>query len=121
MRFALSIALLLSALPVLASAAPPAAQPVSAPVTYDVWGYRWDGRQWVKDPTRCLATPDPKQAADYAVQVNSVPGWVATTNLPEAYRKAAAGPQAPARRTSTLARSTFAAMPTAARWSTCPT
>jgi hypothetical protein len=93
MRFALTTALLLCTLPVLASAAPPAAQPASSPVTYEVWGYRWDGHQYVKDPTRCLATPDPKQAADYAAQVNSFPGWVATTNLPDAYRKAAAGPQ----------------------------
>lgn len=96
MRFALCTALLLCALSTFATAAPPATPTASPPVTYQVWGYRWDGRQYVKDPTRCLATTDPKQAADYAAQVNSFPGWVATTNLPDAYRKTAARRQ-PAR------------------------
>jgi hypothetical protein len=57
-------------------------QPPTTPPIYEVWGFRWDGRQYVKQPTHCLSTTDLKQAADYAAEINRYPGWTATTNLP---------------------------------------
>jgi hypothetical protein len=82
MRLALSTAALLCALPAFAAAAPPAVPPATSPVLYEVWGFRWDGHQYVKQADHCLKTPDPKQAADYAAEVNRFPGWAATSNAP---------------------------------------
>ncbi len=81
MRLAICTAALLWTLPVLA-AAPSQNPPATSPVSYEVWGFRWDGHQYVKQADHCLKTPDPKQAADYAAEVNRFPGWVATTNAP---------------------------------------
>jgi len=83
-RTALCIAILLFALPALAADSRPAT-PLSPPaLTYDVWGFKWDGQQYVKQATHSFSTTDIKQAADYATQVDSFAGWAATTNLPDA-------------------------------------
>ena len=84
MRTAIFASLLFCALPAFAADAPPASPPSPSPVTYEVWGYQWDGRQYVKQPTRCLTTTDLKQASDYATQIDSFAGWTAATNLPDA-------------------------------------
>ena len=83
MRTALCLAILLFTLPALAADAKPDAPPSPPPVTYDVWGFRWDGQQYVKQATHSFSTTDIKQAADYATQVDSFTGWAATTNLPD--------------------------------------
>jgi hypothetical protein len=82
-RAALCTAILLFALPALAADAKPDPPPSPSPVSYEVWGFMWDGRQYVKQPTHCLKTTDLKQAADYATQIDSYAGWSATTNLPD--------------------------------------
>ena len=84
MRTAICLAILLFALPALASDTQPASPPSPPPVTYDVWGFKWDGRQYVKQATHSFNTTVLKQAADYATQVDSFAGWAATTNLPDA-------------------------------------
>ena len=58
--------------------------PSPPPVTYDVWGFKWDGQQYVKQTTHSFSTTNLKQATDYATQVDSFAGWAATTNLPDA-------------------------------------
>ena len=75
MRVTCLLAVLWGCLPGLAAAATPAAPPAPAAVTYQVWGYRWDGGQYVKDAAHCLATGDLKQAVDYANEVNRFAGW----------------------------------------------
>jgi hypothetical protein len=86
MRTAICTAVLLtalSALPALAADAQPA-MPASPPlVSYDVWGFQWDGRQFVKQATHSFSTTDLKQAADYSAQLTSFPDWAATSNLPD--------------------------------------
>jgi hypothetical protein len=89
MRIAICTAALLWTLPVLA-AAPSQTPAAASPVSYEVWGFRWDGHQYVKQADHCLKTPDAKQAADYAAEVNRFPGWVATTNAPGVKPPAAA-------------------------------
>lgn len=92
MRAIISIALLLIAAPALAAdatpTAPPAAPPIAplAPpaVTYEVWGFKLTGGQWVRQPKYNFTTTDLKQAADYKAQLNSYTGWIAKTNLPKA-------------------------------------
>ena len=68
--------------------AAPAAAPTPAPtppaVTYQVWGFQWNGAAWVREPNYTLQTTDLKQAADYKSQISSYAGWRATTNLPAA-------------------------------------
>jgi hypothetical protein len=81
MKAAVATAMLLFALPAFAADAVPTSPP---PVTYQVWGFRWDGRQFVKQADHSLTTTDIKQATDYAAEVNRFAGWAATTNLPEA-------------------------------------
>src|SRR5271157_1256090 len=83
MRTALCLAIFLFALPALASDVKPDAPPSPAPVIYEVWGFKWDGQQYVKQTTHCLKTSDLKQAVDYAAQIDSYAGWSATTNLPD--------------------------------------
>lgn len=85
MRAPYSAAILLGCLPTPATGVPPAAPPSPPPVLYQVWGYRWDGRQYVKDAPHCLSTTDVKQAADYANEVRRFAGWTATTNVPPAF------------------------------------
>jgi hypothetical protein len=80
-------AVMLFSSPILAADATPAVPPSlpSPPaVSYDVWGFRWDGRQFVKQSTHSFTTTDLKQAADYVQQVDQFAGWTATTNLPDA-------------------------------------
>ena len=71
MRTALFIATLLLALPALAAdpamptPPPPAdtkieAPPSPPPVTWEVWGYKWDNGGWVKQSDHCLKTTDLK-------------------------------------------------------------
>lgn len=84
MRTAIFTAMLLLAVPALAMAAPLNGPPAPPPVTYDVWGFRWDGQQYVKQATQSLSTTDLKQAVDYAAQLTSYAGWTVTTNMPAA-------------------------------------
>ncbi len=86
MRTAFCTAILLSALsavPAMAIDAQPAPPPSPPPVNYDVWGFQWDGRQFVKQETHSFSTTDIKQATDYAAQLTSFADWAATTNLPD--------------------------------------
>ena len=96
MKTIVCIATLLFALPVLAAEpkaeklpsppkvdARPDAPPSPLPVTWEVWGYKWDNGQWVKQPDHCFKTTDLKKAADYAAQITGFAGWSATTNMPE--------------------------------------
>ena len=102
MRTAIFTSLIFCVLHAFAAAATPADPPSPSPVTYEVWGCQWDGRQYVKQPTRCLTTTDLKQASDYATQIDSFAGWTAATNLPDAcvvhtiFNGPAAGGQPPA-------------------------
>src|SRR5262249_54751792 len=79
--------LMMSAIPVIADDSQEVSKPESAPipasVQYEVWGYRWDGRQYVKQPNYTLQTSDLKKASDYVAHINSFPGWTATTNVPD--------------------------------------
>jgi hypothetical protein len=102
MRTLLCAGILLSAVPAFAAstqqaaaqpASPASAQPTSprltsppAPplVTYEVWGFKWDGRQYVRQPDYTLSTTDLQKAADYANVVNGYAGWTAATNIPAA-------------------------------------
>jgi len=89
MRTIFAIAIMLVAAPAFAAdAAAPAANPAAPPappaVTYQVWGFQWNGGQWVKQPDRVLQTTDLKQAADYKSQIDGYAGWKAATNLPQA-------------------------------------
>jgi hypothetical protein len=52
-------------------------------VSYDVWGFVWNGQQYVKQDTHSYSTFDVNKAQDYADQINSFAGWSATTNIPE--------------------------------------
>lgn len=54
------------------------------PVTYTVWGYRWNGQQWVKQDTHTLRTTDLKQAAVYWNQCRNFAGWDARASTPDA-------------------------------------
>ncbi len=78
-------AVLLFAIPSLslaADAAPPA-PPSPPPVSYDVWGFLWNGQQYVKQDTHSFSTFDINKAQGYADQLNGYAGWSATTNIPE--------------------------------------
>ncbi len=57
-----------------------AAQP-GQPV-YSIWAYKLTGGQWVKSDQYSWTTSDPRLGWQYVRKVNAVPGWVATTNLP---------------------------------------
>jgi hypothetical protein len=80
-------AALLFTLPIFAAdtqfAAQPAALPSPPPAGYDVWGFQWNGQQWVRQAPQTLKTTDIKQAQAYADQVNSYYDWAAATNIPE--------------------------------------
>ena len=84
MKTAICASILFFVAPALGVAAEPASLPSPPPVTYDVWGFRWDGRQYVKQAANCLSTTDLKQAADYSTQITSYAGWLVTTNMPSA-------------------------------------
>src|SRR5580704_16652579 len=86
MRLTLCATILLFATPVFAADAQTAGPPSPPAVTYQVWGFKWDGNQYVKQPAYCLSTPNAVQASPYANQVNAVPGWCATYNCPPAAR-----------------------------------
>jgi hypothetical protein len=95
-RLVLSLALvctssLLSGASALAADPAPSASPTVIPSqpTYTVWGYKWDGRQYVRQTAYDFSTTDVKQAADYAAQINRCAGWTATTNLPAPYSTSA--------------------------------
>ena len=61
----------------------PEPPPSPPPVAYEVWGYRWDGSQFVKEPTHCLKTPALQQAVDYAYEVGTFAGWYERSNVGE--------------------------------------
>ena len=84
MKTAICTAILLLTLPALGAAAELVAPPSPPAITYEVWGFRWDGQQYVRQPTYTLTTTDVKQATDFAAQITSYAGWSATTNLPAA-------------------------------------
>jgi len=77
---------MLLASPLLAADTAPAAAATQTPpaATYEVWGYRWDGAQWVRQPQYNYSTTDVQRAANYAAQIDRYPGWTATTNIPPA-------------------------------------
>src|ERR1700676_2036011 len=83
MRPLICTAALLFAVPALAADAQPAAPPSPPPVSYEVWGFQWNGRQYVRQTTYTLKTTNLKQAADYTTQINSYAGWTAATNMPD--------------------------------------
>ena len=78
-------AVILLAVPSLSLAADtaPAAPPSPPPVSYDVWGFVWNGQQYVKQDTHSYSTFDVTKAQGYADQINSFAGWSAATNIPE--------------------------------------
>ena len=76
-------AILLFVVPALASEAQPDAPPSPPSVTYEVWGFKWDGQRYEKQANYSFTTTDIKKAAIYADQVNGYAGWSATTNIPE--------------------------------------
>lgn len=76
------LALLLLTAPALAADAPLPADPPKPPHVWHVWGFKWDGSQWIKQPDHCLATSDPKQAADYANAIICHFDWAAADDLP---------------------------------------
>jgi hypothetical protein len=85
------IAIFLIAAPALAASASSAtpnmeATPAPSPpaVTYDVWGFKWNGAQWVKQSNYTFQTTDLERALDYQRRINGYPGWTATTNVPTA-------------------------------------
>jgi hypothetical protein len=83
MKAFVCIAALLFAVPVLAADAQPDVLPSSPAVSYDVWGFQWNGQQWVRQETYTLKSTDIKQAQAYADQINSYFDWAAATNIPE--------------------------------------
>jgi hypothetical protein len=91
LRITVSVAIFLIAAPVLAVAASapapdmkPAVAPSPPAVTYDIWGFKWNGAQWVRQPNYTFQTTDFEQAVEYQRQINSYAGWTTTTNLPTA-------------------------------------
>jgi hypothetical protein len=79
------ILLMLLAAPSLAAevADPPQpADPLQPPHVWHVWGYKWDGYQWLKQTDHCLATSDFQQAADYYNAINMHHDWAAADDLP---------------------------------------
>jgi hypothetical protein len=94
MRTAFFIATLLLALPALAAdpamPTPPLgdkkieAPPSPPPVTWEVWGYKWDNGGWVKQTDHCLKTTDLKQAIDYYQEIRRFQNWITRDNLPGA-------------------------------------
>ena len=81
MRAALFLTLFLTTLP--AWAADPNPEPPSPPaITWEVWGYKWDGSQYVVQPDHCLKTTDLKQAADYEAEIARFQNWTARSNIP---------------------------------------
>ncbi|HTQ41018.1 MAG TPA: hypothetical protein VMJ32_18535 [Pirellulales bacterium] len=94
MRTLLCMGILLSAVPAFAqNIQPNSAQQASAesaspaappPVTYVVWGFQWDGREYMRQAPQTLNTTNLQKAADYVNVVNGYAGWTAATNLPQA-------------------------------------
>jgi hypothetical protein len=56
--------------------------PSPPPVTWEVWGFKWDGSQWIKQPTHCLKTTDLQKAIAYSNQLFSYAGWNMRDNVP---------------------------------------
>ena len=83
MKTLLSVAVFLVAAPLVAADVAPVAPPVPPPVSYNVWGFKWDGGRYVRQPNYDFTTTDLDQAADYANRVRSYRGWTATTNIPQ--------------------------------------
>lgn len=68
--------------PVAVTAPLPPLPAAPQPITWEVWGFRWEGGRWVKQATHCLKTTDLKQAIDYAKELFSVSGWSMRHNIP---------------------------------------
>ena len=71
-------------MPPRANANEPPLPPSPPPVTYDVWVYRWNGQQYVKQDNYTMQTTDIKKAAGYWGQCNNFAGWAARSNAPDA-------------------------------------
>ena len=56
--------------------------PPSPPHVWHVWGYKWDGTQWVKQADHCLATSNFQQAADYLNELDAHHDWAEADDLP---------------------------------------
>ena len=87
MRTNLFFFLILTVLPAVATEPKPSPKPepppTPPPAIYEVWGYKWDGSQYVKQSDHCLKTTDLKQAADYSQEILSYAGWLPSVNLPD--------------------------------------
>jgi hypothetical protein len=60
----------------------PPLPPLPSPVTWEVWGFKWEGDHWVKQPAKCLKTTDLKQAIEFAKEVFCMAGWNERNNIP---------------------------------------
>lgn len=56
------------------------APPVPPPVTYEVWGYHWNGNGWDQPKGYHYKTADFQKAADYLYEVATFGGWIARIN-----------------------------------------
>jgi|GEM_PF-3301036 len=85
MKALVSIAMLIiSVRPLLAEEHPSALPSILPAVSYEVWGYCWDGRQYVQEPKYTLNTSDLSKASNYVAHINSFAGWAARSNIPDA-------------------------------------
>jgi hypothetical protein len=89
MRTPLCVSIFLFAMPVFAASTQPASNhlgslPTPPSVAYEIWGSKWDGREYVRQALQTLSTTDLQKAADYVNVVNGYAGWTAATNLPNA-------------------------------------
>ena len=62
----------------------PEPPPSPPPVAWEVWGYKWENGEWVKQPDYCLKTTDMKKAVAYTHELIRYNGWVPAHNLPKA-------------------------------------
>jgi len=56
--------------------------PTPPAVVWEVWGYKWEGNQFVKQADHCLRTTDLKQAIDYNKEILRFQYWTVRDNLP---------------------------------------
>jgi hypothetical protein len=60
----------------------PAPPPAPPAIVWEVWGFKLEGNQWVKQPDHCLKTTDMKQAIDYFKEIMRFRDWLSRDNLP---------------------------------------
>ncbi len=93
MRTTVFLTLFLTTLP--AWAAEPATPPSPPAITWEVWGYKWDGGQWTIQPDHILKTTDLKQAADYEAEIARFQNWTVRSNIPYSCSQVATQPDSP--------------------------